>query len=86
LLIWDKDSYTKRFLALLPCTCIATHIGSFLPDVFTTSWSPSHSGLCQFKVTIFAPLQCAHQPHFRFSFPLPISSVLILPLACTHVQ
>jgi hypothetical protein len=22
LLVWDKDSYTKRFLALLPCTCI----------------------------------------------------------------
>jgi hypothetical protein len=21
LLVWDKDSYTERFLALLPCTC-----------------------------------------------------------------
>jgi hypothetical protein len=22
LLVWDKDSYTKRFLALVPCTCV----------------------------------------------------------------
>jgi hypothetical protein len=24
--------------------CITTQIGSSLPDLFTTSWSPSHSG------------------------------------------
>jgi hypothetical protein len=22
LLVWDKDSHTERFLALLPCTCV----------------------------------------------------------------
>jgi hypothetical protein len=22
LLVWDKDSFTQRFLALLPCTCV----------------------------------------------------------------
>jgi hypothetical protein len=22
LLVWDKDSYTERFLLLLPCTCV----------------------------------------------------------------
>jgi hypothetical protein len=22
LLVWDKDSCTERFLALLPCTCV----------------------------------------------------------------
>jgi hypothetical protein len=22
LLVWDKDSYTERFLTLLPCTCV----------------------------------------------------------------
>jgi hypothetical protein len=22
LLVWDKDSYTERFLVLLPCTCV----------------------------------------------------------------
>jgi hypothetical protein len=22
MIVWDKDSYTERFLALFPCTCI----------------------------------------------------------------
>jgi hypothetical protein len=22
LLVWDKDSHTERFLALLPCSCV----------------------------------------------------------------
>jgi hypothetical protein len=35
---------------------------------------PSHSGLCQFKITIFAPLQW--QPHPSFRFP---SLSLFLP-------
>jgi hypothetical protein len=48
LLIWDKDIYTKIPSLASIHLCVATHIGSFLPDLFTTSWSPSHSGLCQF--------------------------------------
>jgi hypothetical protein len=31
---------------------VTTHIGSFLPDLFATSWSPSHTGLCQIKITL----------------------------------
>jgi hypothetical protein len=71
LLVWDKDSYTECYLLSVASmhVCIATHIDSFLPDVFTTSWSPSHSGLCQFKISIFSPLQWAHQPHSSFRFP-----------------
>jgi hypothetical protein len=67
LLAWDKDNYTKRFLALLPCTCILQpKFGSSLSDLFTTSWSPSYSGLCQFKIALLAPLQWAHQILSRF--------------------
>jgi hypothetical protein len=58
--------------------CIATQIGSSLPDLFTTSWSPSHSGLCHFNITLFVPLQWAHQPHSSFRFPF-----LSLFLLCT---
>jgi hypothetical protein len=58
--------------------CIATHIGSFLPDLFTTSQSPSHSGLCQFKITIFAPLKWAHQTHSVFRFDLPFDPAIPL--------
>jgi hypothetical protein len=81
LLVWDKDSYTKRFLALFPYTCV---LQTTLVHLFTTPWSPSHSGLCQFKIIIFAPLQWAHQPHSSFRFPsyLYSSPVCVLPLVC----
>jgi hypothetical protein len=69
LLVWDEDSYTERFLALLPCTCVLQSTGSSLSDLFATSSSPSHSGLCQFVITLFAPLPWAHQPHSGFKFP-----------------
>jgi hypothetical protein len=46
--------------------CITTRIGSSLPDLFTTSWSPYHSDLCQFKITMLAPLQWAHQTFSSF--------------------
>jgi hypothetical protein len=32
--------------------CITTHISSSLPDLFATSWSLSHSDLCQFKMSL----------------------------------
>jgi hypothetical protein len=68
--IWNKDSYTERFLALLPWTCVLlTHIDSSLADLFITSWSPFHSGLFQFKIAIFSPLQWAYQPHSNFRLP-----------------
>jgi hypothetical protein len=34
LLVWDKDSYTKRFLVLLPCTCV---LQSTLVHLYQTS-------------------------------------------------
>jgi hypothetical protein len=44
-------------------------IGSSLPKLFTTSWSPSHIDLCHFKVTILIPLQWTHQTLSSFGFP-----------------
>jgi hypothetical protein len=63
--------------------CIATHTGSSLPDLFTTSWSPSHSGLCQFKI-IDLLLYSEHVNHIQVlvSFPFPIPFMHILPLVC----
>jgi hypothetical protein len=65
LLVLHKNSYTERFLALLSCICVLQPT----LQLFATSLSPSLSGLCQFKVTIFAPLQWAHQPHLSFRIP-----------------
>jgi hypothetical protein len=85
LLVWGKDSYTKRLLVLLPCTCVSLPA---LVHLCQTSlllpWSPSHSGLCQFKITIFAPLQWAHKTLSNFRF-LSLSLFLLcmfLPLVC----
>jgi hypothetical protein len=45
LLVWDKDNYTEIPRVASMHLCIATHIGSSLPDLVTTSRSPSHRGL-----------------------------------------
>jgi hypothetical protein len=52
LLVWDKDNYTEIPSIASMYLYIAIHIGSSLTDLFTASWSPSHSGLCQFKITM----------------------------------
>jgi hypothetical protein len=68
---------------LLPCTFwITIQNGSSLPDFFTTSRSPSHSGLCQFKITLFTPWQQAHQTLSSFEFPtFPYSFCMHSPLS-----
>jgi hypothetical protein len=66
LLVWDKVSYTEIPSFVTMHLCIETNIDSSLPDLLITSWSPSHSGLCQFKITLFIPQQRAHQPHSSF--------------------
>jgi hypothetical protein len=40
LLAWDKDTYTERFLALLPCTCILQP--KFIHLYQTSSLLPGH--------------------------------------------
>jgi hypothetical protein len=48
---------------------ITTQIESSLPDLFTTSLSPSHIDLCCLKVTVLSPLQWGHQTLSSFGFP-----------------
>jgi hypothetical protein len=83
LLVWDKDSYTERFLVLLPCTCVLK------PTLIHLYQTPSRLpcplpiiGLCQFKITLSAH-QGAHQPLSSFGFPtFPYSSCVCSPLVC----
>jgi hypothetical protein len=75
LLVWEKTNYTERFLALLPCTCVLQPTLVHLCSVHYFQ-DPSHRGLCQLKITIFTPIQWAHQPHSSFRFP---SLSLFLP-------
>jgi hypothetical protein len=83
LLVWDKDSYTERFLALLPCTSVLQpklvhlyQISSLLPSPLPIV------ALGQFKITLLALLQWAHQPHVRFRFPsLSLFLLSVFPLS-----
>jgi hypothetical protein len=64
-----------------------TQIDSSLPDLFTTSQSPSHSDLCHFKITLFTPLQWAHQTLSSFGFPtFPYPSCMCSPLSVWPVS
>jgi hypothetical protein len=42
LLVWDKDSYTERFLALFPCTCVLQLTTQSCHLCQTTSLLPGH--------------------------------------------
>jgi hypothetical protein len=69
LLAWDRDSYTERFLALLPCTCVL-NLNWFI------STRPLHYFLVPLpywplpiKIILLVPLQWAHQTLSNFQFP-----------------
>jgi hypothetical protein len=77
LLMWDMDSYTGRFFVLFLCTCVLQPTLVHLYQTSSLLPSPlSHSGLGQFKIIIFTPIQWVHQPHSSFWFP---SLSLFLP-------
>jgi hypothetical protein len=77
LLVWDKD--TERFLVLLPCTCVLQPRLVHLYQNCLLLACPL--GLCQFKITLFAPLHWAHQPHSNFRFP-SLSLFLLCVCVC----
>jgi hypothetical protein len=84
LLVWDKDSYTQRVLALLPCTSVLQleliHLSK------TSSLLPGH--LCIVTSVslrlLYSLLNSGQIEHFKTlgSLPFPIPPVCVLPLAC----
>jgi hypothetical protein len=84
LLVWDKDSYSERFLALLPCTCVLQP--KLIHLCLTSSLLPSHLPILtsvSFKITILVHLQWTCQTLSSFEFPtFPIPPVCVLHLAC----
>jgi hypothetical protein len=82
LLVEIGQSYREILSIASMHKCVTTRIDSYLPDLFTTSQSPSHIDLSCFKVTILAPLQWAHQTLSSFGFPtFPYSSCMCSPLS-----
>jgi hypothetical protein len=62
---------------------ITTRIDSSLPELLTSSQSPSHVDLCHFKVTVLAPLQWGHK-HFQVLGILPIPKPAICALSLAY--
>jgi hypothetical protein len=55
LLVWDKDSYTERFLSLLPCTCVL---------------QPTLVHLCQTSSLLPGPVPIVASASLRFLYSL----------------
>jgi hypothetical protein len=84
LLVWDKDSYTERFLALLPCTCV---LQPELVHLYQTySLLPSHlpMGTSVSLRLLYSLLYSGHVKHFQgLGFLLfPIPHVCVLSSVC----
>jgi hypothetical protein len=74
-LVWDKDSYTERFLALLPCICVLQptlvcfyQTSSLLPGPFPTVASANLR-------LLYLLLNKEHINTFKFRFPFLSLSV-----------
>jgi hypothetical protein len=84
LLVWDKDNYTEKFLALLPFTCVLQprlvhlyQISSLLPGPLSIVASERLRLLYSF-------LYSEHINHIQVLgfLSFPVSPVFILPLVC----
>jgi hypothetical protein len=84
LLVWDKYSYTERFLALLPCTCVLQ------PELIhlyqTSSLLPGHLPILTAVILrlLYYLLYSGHIKHFQVLgfLPFPIPPVCVLSLVC----
>jgi hypothetical protein len=84
LLVWDKDRYTERFLALLPSTSVLKPELAHL--YHTSSLLPGHL-LIVVSVSLrllYSLIYSGHIKHFHILgfLPFPIPPVLVLPLSC----
>jgi hypothetical protein len=80
LLVWDKDSYTKRVLALLPCTCVlqANLIHLYKTSLLLPDQLPIvTSVVLRFLYYLFS---IEHIKHFQILgfLPVPIPPVCVL--------
>jgi hypothetical protein len=83
LLAWDKDSYTERFLALLPCTCVLQL--KLVHHYQTSSLLPSHFFTVASAILrlLHSLLYSEHIKHFQILgfCPFPYSSCMCSPLS-----
>jgi hypothetical protein len=82
-LVWDKESYTQRFLALLPCTSVLQPELIYL--YVTSSLLVSHLPILTSVILqlLYYLLCSGHIKHFQVLgfLPFPNPPVCVLPLA-----
>jgi hypothetical protein len=75
LLVWDKDSYTERFLALLPCSCVLQFILVHLYQISSLLSSPFPIVASASLRLLYLLLYSEHINHIQIlgflSFPYP---------------
>jgi hypothetical protein len=83
LVVWEKDSYTERFLALLPCTCVLQPTLVHLYQTTSLLPSPiSRVALAGLRL-LYLLLYSEHINHIQVLgfFPFPYSSPAHSPLS-----
>jgi hypothetical protein len=84
LLVWDKDSYTERFLVLLLCTCVLqpTLVHLYQTSSLLLSLLPIVASAT--LRLLYLLLYSEHINHIQVlgSFPFPIPPMCVLPLVC----
>jgi hypothetical protein len=79
LLVWDKDSYTGRFLVLFSFIYVLQPKLVHIYQTFSLLHSPLPIMASASLRLLFIPIQCAHQPHSSFRFPsLPLSLLFMI--------
>jgi hypothetical protein len=83
-LLWDEGSYTERFLALLPCTCVLQPTLVHLYQTSSLVPGPLPIVASASLRLLYSLFNSEHINHIQVlvSFPFPISSMCVLPLVC----
>jgi hypothetical protein len=88
LLVWAKDSYSERFLALLPCTSVLQPTSVHLYQTSSLLPTPLPIVASASLILLYLLLNREHINHTQVLgfLPFPYSSRVHSPLSVTHVQ
>jgi hypothetical protein len=88
LLVWENDSYTGRFLVLLPCTCVLqpklVHLYQ-TPSLLPSPLPIVASAVSDYYIHFYT-MSTSATYKFLVSFPFPIFPMCVLPLVCDLCQ
>jgi hypothetical protein len=80
-LVWDKDSYTERFLALLSCTCVLQP--EFIHLYQTSSLLPGHLPMVA-SASLRLLYSLLYSGHINHSFYIYFQHIVTMRWRSTH--